>query len=249
MTKTKRFNKTILISLIIGQIVFIRVLLCRNNYTQKISLKSGNQLLRVIEFIGISGMQNGEELVFHLCQLSKDRLVNKTQKQAIQDYLKTLSIRIDRKNQKVREFLSNKKKDNYAYQNEYRNAKLLYRLAAASLLSSLVLEKDDLILPKNTRNIIQELFPELILELPGYKLLWKELIDGEELYLDAIPIRYGSDGFRSFLLIYSKGVIMFFSGDFKGGVVDLNDMRKTKIHFSDFFNTNKILKKIPTTCH
>jgi hypothetical protein len=199
-----------------------------------ISNSKGKELLEIIKNLGNSAFQNSEEYAFHLCELAVERLQNPVHQRKIRDYLYLLATVRKVRDQKMKRTLSGKMFFSI-YSSEFQAAKLLYRFAAASLLSSLILGKEDLIVPENTKKMVRQLFPGITRKVPGYKLEWQEMFKGEELHLNAIPIRYSRDGFRSFLFIYNKGIVTLYAGDFGGSKVDLSKKRTKKIHLRKFF--------------
>lgn len=201
----------------------------------KISSSGGEQLLKIIDTISMMSMQNGEEIVYHLCSLSHKRLLIEDQRNKISDFMAIVEPRINARDQKIKGTLMEKTIPN-PYQNEHQAARYLYQLTAASLLTSLTEEEAGFKLPQDLKNVVNRLFPEIPQETPGYRIAWAEVIPGEEFELEATPFEYKKTGFRSFLLLYSNGFVSFYGGDFLGDRIDLEDEKKEKIQFDTFFN-------------
>lgn len=199
-----------------------------------ISNSKGKELIKIIENLGNSAFQNSEEFAFHLCELAVEHLKDPVSRRKIRNYLYLLATVRKVRDQKMKRTLTGNTFFSI-YCSELQAAKLLYRLAAASLLSSLILGKEDLKVPENTEKMVRQLFPGITWKVSGYKLEWQEMFSGEELHLETIPIRYSRDGFRSFLLIYNKGIVTLYASDFDGKKVDLSKKRTKKIHLRKFF--------------
>lgn len=183
-----------------------------------ISEHQGEQLLRILQNLGMAGFRNSEEAAFHLADLSIGYLNDPKQTEKVKEFLKITTPLRKQRDQKV---LGQLRGENIP-PDGYESAKLLFRFAAAQWIANLLNENFDgdqfeFFSPEGLKSKI----PGIDLDLSGYSMEWKEIIPGQWLDLCAEPKIYGRNGFRSFCLAFERGHFDLIGGDFKGGKIDL----------------------------
>lgn len=183
----------------------------------KIRKPQGDLLLRVLDTYRMAGFKNGEEFVYHLCQLSLERLGDAAQREKTADILDDLEPLIQNRNIILT--------DPSSFPNisevliaELKAVRKLYQFAAAQLVANLT---DDSFDGERYRFLtlaeVGRYFPEIELNVGGYRLDWEIIIEGAMIDLEAVP---ENREWRSFLLTFEKGFVSLFAGNFKGESVD-----------------------------
>jgi len=144
--------------------------------------------MRLIEAYGIAGLENGEELAFHLCDLALARIEDSGQKQQLDRVCDDLGALRSRRDQRVERAIAASLRPD-ALRASYAAAIRLYRLAAGQIVYNLLNPEFD---GERYSFLDLDALGQTLDEIgstpiEGYDLTMTEIIRGVEMQIEAHP--------------------------------------------------------------
>lgn len=186
---------------------------------QLIAPGQGEQLMRFVEAYGMAGLDNADELTFHLCDLALGRIEDPAQKQQLRGVCEDLGALRTERDQRVKGAIAASDRPD-ALRASYAAAIRLHRLAAGQIVRNLLNpgfdgERYSFVDLDTLGETLEDIGSTRI---EGYGLEMKEIIPGVEMQIEARPRE--SDG--DFLcLSFANGFALLRGGG--AGVSDCFD--------------------------